>query len=72
MATAIPLSTRLLGEGSVEPGDVDANGWGECRFLTCSVLPVRVACNLHCPFCFSRSSISSLAQERLDWHESLF
>jgi cyclic pyranopterin phosphate synthase len=41
--------------------------WAECRFLTCSVLPVRSACNLHCPFCFSRSSISALRAERVDW-----
>jgi cyclic pyranopterin phosphate synthase len=31
------------------------------------VLPVRVACNLHCPFCFSKSSISALRHERADW-----
>jgi cyclic pyranopterin phosphate synthase len=31
------------------------------------VLPVRVACNLRCPFCFSRSSISALRHERADW-----
>jgi cyclic pyranopterin phosphate synthase len=37
--------------------------WGACRFLTCSVLPVRMACNLRCPFCFSKSSVSSLAHE---------
>jgi cyclic pyranopterin phosphate synthase len=44
-----------------------ARGWHECRFLTCSVLPVRVACNLRCPFCFSKSSISALKHERSDW-----
>jgi pyruvate-formate lyase-activating enzyme len=44
-----------------------AGAWHECRFLTCSVLPVRVACNLTCPFCFSRSSISALRRERMDW-----
>jgi len=37
--------------------------WSECRFLTASVLPVRVACNLRCPFCFSKSSISALRQD---------
>jgi cyclic pyranopterin phosphate synthase len=37
--------------------------WNACRFLTCSVLPVRMACNLRCPFCFSKSSISSLAED---------
>jgi cyclic pyranopterin phosphate synthase len=28
------------------------------------VLPVRLACNCRCPFCFSKSSISALAQEQ--------
>lgn len=37
--------------------------WSECRFLTASVLPVRVACNLRCPFCFSKSSISALRHD---------
>lgn len=41
--------------------------WSRCRFLTCSVLPVRVACNLHCKFCFSKSSISALRHEKADW-----
>src|SRR5262245_24146105 len=41
--------------------------WEACRFLTCSVLPVRVACNLRCPFCFSKSSLSALRHERGDW-----
>lgn len=45
------------------------NVWRECRFLSCSVLPVRVACNLNCPFCFSKSSISALRHERVDWRE---
>jgi pyruvate-formate lyase-activating enzyme len=44
-----------------------SQGWGDLRYLTCSVLPVRVACNLSCPFCFSRSSISALSLERADW-----
>ncbi len=38
--------------------------WDACRFLTASVLPVRVACNLRCPFCFSKSSISALRREQ--------
>jgi pyruvate-formate lyase-activating enzyme len=42
--------------------------WRQCRFLTCSVLPVRQACNLHCPFCFSKSSISSLRFDAVDWN----
>ena len=41
--------------------------WADCRPLTCSVLPVRLACNCECPFCFSRSSLSALAHDRLDW-----
>lgn len=43
------------------------SAWSDCRFLTCSVLPVRVACNLCCPFCFSHSSVSALRHERGDW-----
>lgn len=38
--------------------------WDACRFLSCSVLPVRQACNCQCPFCFSKSSISALGQEQ--------
>jgi len=45
----------------------DAADWRDCRFLTCSVLPVRAACNLTCPFCFSKSSVSALRRERVDW-----
>ena len=41
--------------------------WSQCRFLTCSVLPVRTACNCSCPFCFSKSSVSALRTERVDW-----
>ena len=41
--------------------------WQTCRPLTCSVLPVRMACNLHCPFCFSKSSVSSLRHDTVDW-----
>ena len=37
------------------------------RFLTCSVLPVRMACNLDCKFCFSKSSVSALDSETADW-----
>ena len=36
------------------------SAWATCSFLTCSVLPVRMACQCECPFCFSRSSISAL------------
>jgi cyclic pyranopterin phosphate synthase len=46
---------------------VIASPWRACRFLTCSVLPVRVACNLRCPFCFSKSSVSALKHERAEW-----
>ncbi len=48
------------------PDAIDAS-WHECRFLTCSVLPVRVACNLSCPFCFSKSSVSALRHDRQEW-----
>jgi hypothetical protein len=41
--------------------------WQGGRFLTCSVLPVRMACNLRCPFCFSKSSVSALRHEPSDW-----
>lgn len=51
---------------TVRSREVDPT-WQDCQFLTCSVLPVRLACNLSCPFCFSKSSISSLAQDRLRW-----
>ena len=54
---SIPLAEPALGD----------NPWQDCRFLTCSVLPVRFACNLSCPFCFSKSSISSLALDRVQW-----
>lgn len=45
----------------------EQNPWRDARFLTCSVLPVRFACNLSCPFCFSKSSISSLARDSVQW-----
>ena len=41
--------------------------WQDCRFLSCSVLPVRVACNCTCKFCFSKSSISALRRDLADW-----
>jgi pyruvate-formate lyase-activating enzyme len=47
-----------------------ANGWDTCRYLTCSVLPVRMACNLTCKFCFSKSSISALRQDQGTWTEA--
>lgn len=43
------------------------SAWAQCRFLTCSVLPVRLACQCACPFCFSRSSVSTLDAERVRW-----
>jgi len=46
---------------------IHSSDWAACRFLTCSVLPVRMACNLACPFCFSKSSISSLKSDKADW-----
>ncbi len=41
--------------------------WQNCRYLTCSVLPVRMACNCRCSFCFSKSSLSSLPRDTIDW-----
>lgn len=41
--------------------------WRDCRYLTCSVLPVRFACNCACPFCFSKSSVSALRHDTVDW-----
>lgn len=43
--------------------------WHDCRFLTCSVLPVRFACNCRCPFCFSKSSVSALRHDTVDWEQ---
>ena len=48
-------------------GDANNKSWQACRFLTCSVLPVQTACNLSCPFCFSRSSLSALRRESAEW-----
>jgi pyruvate-formate lyase-activating enzyme len=47
----------------VAAGADSDTAWRTCRFLTCSVLPVRQACNLRCLFCFSKSSISALRNE---------
>lgn len=44
--------------------------WAACRFVSCSVLPVPSACNLRCPFCFSRSSLSALPREQARWEEA--
>lgn len=44
-----------------------ASVWSECRYLSCSVLPVRFACNCSCPFCFSKSSVSALRHDTADW-----
>jgi cyclic pyranopterin phosphate synthase len=41
--------------------------WAECRFLSCSVLPVARACQCECRFCFSRSSVSALPRGRARW-----
>jgi cyclic pyranopterin phosphate synthase len=41
--------------------------WAECRFLSCSVLPVARACQCECAFCFSHSSISDLPRGRARW-----
>ena len=44
--------------------------WNDCTFLTCSVLPVRMACQCECPFCFSRSSVSALDLEPTPWSDA--
>jgi cyclic pyranopterin phosphate synthase len=49
------------------PASDPEEGWAGCRFASCSVLPVARACNLSCPFCFSRSSISALRRESGAW-----
>lgn len=58
-----------LSPAQPERGDVPGwlPTWDSCRFLTCSVLPVASACNLQCPFCFSRSSISTQRRDHGDW-----
>lgn len=43
------------------------SGWQACRYLACSVLPVRFACNCACPFCFSKSSLSALRHDTAAW-----
>ena len=60
------IATRSkLGEGDLS----DNARWLDCRFLTCSVLPVRFACNCECPFCFSKSSVSALRQDAVEWNQ---
>jgi pyruvate-formate lyase-activating enzyme len=54
----------LINYSTLSPVNI---GWDACRFLSCSVLPVRMACNLRCPFCFSKSSVSALRHDRADW-----
>lgn len=67
--TALPLlpppprSIAPNVDDDVDRGAVD-DAWAACRTLTASVLPVRVACDCACRFCFSKSSISSLAFEK--------
>jgi len=51
----------------IQRGSIVDEAWDRCRFLTCSVLPVASACNLRCPFCFSKSSLSALQRERPRW-----
>lgn len=57
-------TVKTPAEGERDPA------WARCRFLSCSVLPVRLACNCDCPFCFSHSSISTLRQDRVDWQSA--
>jgi cyclic pyranopterin phosphate synthase len=56
----------MLRRSSAQEEAIDTP-WHSCRFLTCSVLPVQFACNLSCPFCFSKSSVSALRRDRVDW-----
>lgn len=69
-ATAPERSSRLeIAPDRERHGDdhcVDP-AWAACRFSSCSVLPVRFACNLRCRFCFSKSSISALRRDTIDW-----
>jgi pyruvate-formate lyase-activating enzyme len=58
----------LIQIGSQSPS-IGASAWRDCRYLTCSVLPVRLACNCSCPFCFSKSSLSALRQDTVDWRQ---
>lgn len=44
--------------------------WSDVRFLSCSVLPVRLACPCDCAFCFSKSSVSALAAEPAPWSDA--
>jgi len=46
-----------------------STAWHDCRYLTCSVLPVQLACNCSCPFCFSKSSLSALRHDTMDWQK---
>lgn len=59
--SALPVAGAPLGAGAG-----DAEGWAACRFASASILPVASACDLSCPFCFSRSSISALPRERTE------
>lgn len=47
--------------------EADPGIWSRCSFMSCSVLPVRMACNCHCSFCFSKSSVSWLKDDAVDW-----
>lgn len=65
---------ELLAEAADAPREVPIeatrpNDWHDCRYLTCSVLPVRMACNCRCPFCFSKSSLSTLPHDAIDWSQ---
>src|SRR5689334_3906674 len=63
-------SLRTPSGSTIDAAAVSENAdavWRDCRFLSCSVLPVRMACNLTCPFCFSKSSVSTLRGDTVDW-----
>ena len=63
MTARLATLDRASSESASETSSDRDPAWEACRFLTASVLPVRVACNLRCPFCFSKSSISALRRE---------
>ncbi|HDN27257.1 MAG TPA: radical SAM protein [Thioploca sp.] len=64
----MPTKNQLIPQTRYTPTlPITQSLWKKCRFLTCSVLPVRMACNLNCLFCFSKSSLSALRHDALDW-----
>ena len=62
-----PGDESAIEDSRAESPSCGATRWDDCRFLTCSVLPVRFACNCSCPFCFSKSSLSALRHDTVEW-----